>query len=261
MYPPGSWQYVLTAPARLETDYHAVAPTLADSTVVHGRHWSVFFVSALTSNVEQFYDGVPDSGYSVDNLVPSAPSFLAAQPQGSGANRVVALHWGRVNDADVQYYAVFRDTAAGFTPSMSNRIGATTDTAFVDSLPLPAATYKVAAVDFSGNTGASATAYQALTGVTRPSVVLGLRLEGPNPARNRVAMRVDIPRRAQVQLEVFGPDGRRVRRLLGGDLEAGSRRVTWDVDGPPGHAVAPGLYFIRLETNGARLVRKVLVLR
>src|SRR4029077_19893072 len=43
------WDYVMTIPARGDTSYSAVVPTLADSSA-SGTHWSSFFVSAPTTH-------------------------------------------------------------------------------------------------------------------------------------------------------------------------------------------------------------------
>lgn len=69
-YPPGDWDFVRTVPARGESTYNTVCPTLADSTEAEGMYWSVFFVSAMTSDPLVYFDSDPDSGYSLDNIPP-----------------------------------------------------------------------------------------------------------------------------------------------------------------------------------------------
>jgi len=49
-YPPGEWDFIKTVPARGESTYSTICPTLADSTITDGMYWSVFFVSAMTSD-------------------------------------------------------------------------------------------------------------------------------------------------------------------------------------------------------------------
>jgi len=68
------WDYVGTVPARGDTVYQYVAPTLCDSTISQGMCWSVFLVSATTTDPLVYYDSKPDSGYSLDNLAPSVPA-------------------------------------------------------------------------------------------------------------------------------------------------------------------------------------------
>lgn len=69
-YPPGDWDFIKTVPARGESTYNTICPTLADSTEAEGMYWSVFFVSAMTPDPLLYFDSEPDSGYSLDNIPP-----------------------------------------------------------------------------------------------------------------------------------------------------------------------------------------------
>ena len=76
MYPPGEWDFVKMVPARGESTYSTICPTLADSTISDGMYWSVFFISAMTTDPLVYFDSNPDSGFSVDNLAPAVPENL-----------------------------------------------------------------------------------------------------------------------------------------------------------------------------------------
>ncbi len=80
LYPPGDWDFIKTVPARGEEEYNAVCPTLGDFTEEEGIYWSVFFVSAMTSDPLVYYDSEPDSGYSVDNIPPLPIEDLEIDP-------------------------------------------------------------------------------------------------------------------------------------------------------------------------------------
>jgi hypothetical protein len=69
-YPPGEWDFIKTVPARGESTYNTVCPTLGDSTQADSMYWSVFFVSAMTTDPLVYFDYDPDSGYSLDNIPP-----------------------------------------------------------------------------------------------------------------------------------------------------------------------------------------------
>jgi len=148
---PADWEQVATFSAYGDTLYNGIAPTLVDSTVSGGLKWSVFFVRAATNSPPLFWDSQIDSGYSVDNLVPSPPSNL----QATGTATIASLHWSPVSDEDFDYYYVYRDTISGFTLSPTKRVKATSDTSASDTLSNPnkAYFYLVTAVDFSGNEG------------------------------------------------------------------------------------------------------------
>lgn len=148
-YPPGDWDWLITLPAYGETLYSAVVPTLKDSTISEGMHWSVFFVRAGTDSPTVYFDSPVDSGYSLDNLSPSPPTGLFASHEPA----VTKLTWGATTSPDFDYYTVYRDTLEGFTPDPSNRLGYTIDTSFVDSTAQLGRTYYylTSATDFSGN--------------------------------------------------------------------------------------------------------------
>lgn len=148
-YPPGSWQMIDTYPAYGETLYSVIVPTLKDSTIVEGMYWSVFFIRAGTNNPIVYFDSPVDSGYSLDNLSPSPPTGLLA----SHAPAITKLTWHATPIPDFDYNSVYRDTIPGFTPSLSNKLGFTIDTTFVDSTAQLGRTcyYLVTATDFSGN--------------------------------------------------------------------------------------------------------------
>jgi hypothetical protein len=148
-YPPGQWQWLATIPAFGETLYSAVAPTVKDSTISEGMYWSVFFVRAGTDTPTVYFDSPVDSGYSLDNLSPTAPTGLLA----SCKQAKTKLNWSKVGDVDFNYFTLYRDTLNGFSPDLSNRKGFTVDTTFSDSTANLGVTYYylVSAIDFSGN--------------------------------------------------------------------------------------------------------------
>lgn len=82
-YPPGDWDFVKTVPARGESTYNTICPTLADSTKKGGMYWSVFFVSAMTPDPLVYFDSEPDSGYSLDNIPPMPVVNLELQGKDS----------------------------------------------------------------------------------------------------------------------------------------------------------------------------------
>ncbi|MCK4224584.1 MAG: dockerin type I repeat-containing protein [candidate division Zixibacteria bacterium] len=80
IYPPGDWDFIKTVPARGESTYNTVCPTLGDSTEAEGMYWSVFFVSAMTADPLVYFDSDPDSGYSLDNIPPLPIQDLEIDP-------------------------------------------------------------------------------------------------------------------------------------------------------------------------------------
>ncbi len=83
-----------------------------------------------------------------------------------------------------------------------------------------------------------------------PRYALSLRPGVPNPFRDETSIGFQIPSQDQVRLQVFDVQGRRVRTLIDGELEAGSHTVQWDGRDERGRTAAAGLYFYRLQSGG-----------
>jgi len=67
---------------------------------------------------------------------------------------------------------------------------------------------------------------------------------------------------AEVELEVFDPNGRRLRTMALGSMTAGEHQVTWDAMDDGGRRVAPGVYLYRARTGrGGTASAKAVVLR
>ncbi len=145
------WDFIETVPARGDSVYQYVAPTLCDSTVNDGMCWSVFFVSAMTPDPLVYYDSPPDSGYSLDNLAPAMPQGVAGQYD--YAPLLLTLHWHPNTEFDLAGYRVYRGEGEEFVPSDENRVAATPDTLVSGLAHFPAAPWyiKVTAVDINGN--------------------------------------------------------------------------------------------------------------
>lgn len=88
-----------------------------------------------------------------------------------------------------------------------------------------------------------------------------LRPAYPNPFQAQATIAFELARAADGTLTVFDVQGRRVRELRRGFLPAGLHRVLWDGRNEAGLAVASGTYFYRLESEGTRLTRKLVLMR
>jgi hypothetical protein len=84
----------------------------------------------------------------------------------------------------------------------------------------------------------------------RPGPV-GLDPPRPNPARGAITLRLTLPARAVVRLDVLDVAGRRVCELLRRELEAGVHETAWDGRDATGARAPAGVYFVRLAVPGA----------
>lgn len=234
------WDFVASVPAHGDNIYSVVVPTLADSTIAQGMHWSVFLVRAATAAPLTFFDSPADSGYSVDNLAPAPPSGLV---YGGGL-----LAWNPAGEGDFDFFTVYGSPSAtlGGGAVMLTRTTAT-DFATPGGYPY----YLVTATDFAGNEGLPAVADLA-TAAHGPVARRELSLSAsPNPFNPRTVIRFTLPAATSVRLGIYRADGRLVRTLLEDSLPQGAHEWTWDGTDGRGEAVGSGSYIARLETADA----------
>lgn len=93
-----------------------------------------------------------------------------------------------------------------------------------------------------------------------PSVA-ALQQNFPNPFNARTLIRFEIGRLATVQINVFDINGRLVRMLYAGDLEAGMYKITWNGIGDDGEKASTGIYLYCLSVGHNNIYRKMLYLK
>lgn len=75
----------------------------------------------------------------------------------------------------------------------------------------------------------------------------------PNPFSPSTRVSFDLPVSSKVTLTIFDSQGRKVRTLADGVLDAGAHDVTWDGSDDRGGRAAAGVYFYRLQAGGEML--------
>lgn len=104
----------------------------------------------------------------------------------------------------------------------------------------------------------------AVGGDQQPHIpaALAITAAAPNPFNPRTTLFFDLPRGGEVTLTVHDGRGRLVRRLHGGQREAGRHQVIWDGLDDHGGAAPSGVYLVRLKAaDGARASMKVALVR
>jgi predicted CXXCH cytochrome family protein len=257
------WTFLGSTPATHHDRYGYVAPTLFDSTIVSGMHWTVLYVSGHTADPGIFYESYPDSGYSVDNLVPNPPTGLAAIIQA----RNVQLTWDESPDPDFDYFAIYRSTDPGFTPSPANRIGYSSNTEYVDSnLVNGTHYYKLTSTDFSGNEGGPSLELPVnITSVREEEGAVpkefALFQNYPNPFNPNTQIKFSVAQRTRVELLVYNILGQKVKTILDEEMEPGSYVATWNGKDEKGYDVSSGIYFYKLNTKEFTQTKKMLLVR
>jgi hypothetical protein len=83
----------------------------------------------------------------------------------------------------------------------------------------------------------------------------------PNPFSQLTLIRFDLPEASPIRLRVYDTRGRAVKTLIDEPLKSAGRHIAyWDGTGDEGRALAPGVYFYRIETGqDSRTQRTVLI--
>ncbi len=227
-------------------------------------HWSVFAVIAHTADPLIYFVSQPDSGYSLDNLVPQAPQgFIAVAGDSS-----IELIWEMVPDPDFDYYALYRSTQSGFDPDTLDPYATLIDTFYADWQVDPNTQYfyRVSAFDFSGNEGDFSTEVNAIiVGITDSYSSLprefALFQNYPNPFNPVTFIKYAIPKREKVEIIIYNTLGQKVRTLLLKDQDPGYYTAVWDATNDFGHEVSSGLYFYGIKAGKYNAIKKMVLLR
>ena len=246
----GGWTLAGTTPAHGDLTYGVDVPTIGDSTLALGQYYSVFYVRAATASPIVYYESTADSGYSVDNLAPSVPQNFVF----NAGN----LTWHDPVDADFKFFTVYGSNTNSF--GTATLVNYTTGTNMNVS-PSPYVYYYVTATDFSGNEGKPAKV-NSLSGVggTPQSYVLSVS-NYPNPFNPRTTVNYTVPQRGTVSVAVYDVHGAFVTTLFHGERTAGAYQAQWDGRAEDGAVVGSGIYFARIEQNGAARTKKMVLLK
>jgi hypothetical protein len=87
-------------------------------------------------------------------------------------------------------------------------------------------------------------------------------MQGPNPTGAAAALAFELPRAGAARLAVFDVRGRLVRELLQRSPRGGGvHDAVWDLRDARCQRVPAGVYFVRLEAEGATVSRRMTVVR
>ncbi len=255
-FPAGTWEAVGWVAASQSDGYVARVGTVADSSAA-ATNWSVYLVTTHTTTPSIWFASLPDSGYSVDNLVPNAPEGLMVA-YAAGGNE---LAWLESEDADFRYFKVYRGATPDFAVDPENPAQVTTSTSWTDPTGGFDVFYKVSAVDFAGNESLAA-APGELTGVGGPPTAFRLLGAAPNPFNPKTTIRFALPDARAVDLRVYDASGRLVRTLLDGETRpAGRQGAEWDGRDGAGRTAPSGVYFYRLIAGEDADLGRMLLLK
>jgi len=252
-----TWEPVGTLPARGDSIYHFIAPTLADGTP------TAFYISAHTANPDGFANSNIVSGISLDNLPPSAPNALQAQGTASG----ILLHWDPPADETPAFYTILRSTIPGDFSGPA--LATTTATWYQDVTALPHQTwyYVVTATDRSGNQSAPSNEVAVVITAVAESkagalpTTHALGQNHPNPCNPATMIPYQMPTPAVVRLQILNALGQEIRIFELGLQPAGYHEVYWDGLDRHGQPVGSGIYLYHLNAGSFSASRRLAVVR
>jgi len=93
-----------------------------------------------------------------------------------------------------------------------------------------------------------------------PPLTLEFLAPVPNPLVTSTRLEFAMPEAGRARLALFDLQGRQVRSLVDGSVEAGRHSLSWDARDDNGTHVGAGLYWARLEAGGRTFIRRLTVL-
>lgn len=182
---------------------------------------------------------------------------LDAAPSAEGAR----LDWTVRSGDHVDGFNVYREAEGGALVFAGNEAtleerGEETAFHFVDATGTGDGTYWLGVRGCSGPEAMIGPIRIEAMGAATKALALDV---APNPAARATRFAFALDRAADVRLDVFDLQGRRVATPLAGHRAAGPVTASWNLRRDSGERVEPGLYFARLEALGRTLYQRVTV--
>ena len=246
---PPVWTSVRTVPAHAQERYSVILPTLQDAIPPGPLLYSVYFLRAKTADPGVFFDSPPDSGYSVDNLVPAPPVQLAYSDG--------KLTWAPSTAEDFSFFSVYGSAREAFDASavlLQKTEGNTADVGRTAH-----AYYHVTATDRAGNqSGAAAVVAAPASRAAGYALRVSAR---PNPFNPQTVIGYEVPSNGHTLLEVFDARGVRLATLVDAPRDAGAYSVRWAGRDGEDRPVSSGVYFVRLRHDRGLVTHKIVLLK
>ncbi|HYW94978.1 MAG TPA: two-component regulator propeller domain-containing protein [Bacteroidales bacterium] len=100
------------------------------------------------------------------------------------------------------------------------------------------------------------------TGISQPNTTNTFQLNvHPNPARDGVYIRYNLPQSGTARVAVFDLSGRMIRQLVYGFNVAGEHEIFWNTAGDNGNYADAGIYVVRIQSNNLTTTKKMVILR
>lgn len=194
----------------------------------------------------------------------SAPMVSVTAPNGGetwGVGETHNITWTASDNVGVTTVdlAVSTDNGGSWSPIVTGHVNDGTYAWVVTGTTGSQALVRATAHDAAGNASADASnatfVVQPTAGVTNGTLAFAhpmLIANRPNPFPQGTHVGFGLPRAGQVKISVYALDGRLVRVLADGAFAAGYTEVAWDGMNGGGKRLPSGVYFCRMDSEGAR---------
>jgi hypothetical protein len=245
-------------------EYSYIAPTLINTTRF-GIRWTIFQVGAHADDGEVYFSQ-PDSGYSVDNDIPPAPTEVYV----NWMSDCFTISWNEVVASDLSMYHIYRSTNEIMAPVSQFFIGISHQPSYIDYVEGTDSVYYyiVTATDSSGNESIDAhpiIGRRSVTDINDNANIpkdFYLSQNFPNPFNPITTVPVAIPEASKVTITIFNILGQEIRVLNDGILPVGRHYFDWNGTNTAGNNMPSGVYLYRLSTDkGINLSGKMVLIR
>jgi hypothetical protein len=253
----GEWEEVHQLEARSYTIYTFVVPTEIDSSDASESYWTTFMVDYPRS-LYAMSSSCPDSGYSVNDLVPTAALLLASSVETTGGS--ILLRWSFTESPDFREFSVSRAVLDGTYQNIGSLPVSPGEYSFEfeDISAEPAVKY-IYRVEYTDGDETHILFETEPAGL--PPRPFALHQNHPNPFNPSTEIGFSLPVPSTVTLDIFDVSGKRIRRLLEESRPAGNHSVHWDGLDDNGSRAISGVYFYRLTAGINTHSRKMILLR
>jgi len=249
--------------------YHATSSSTPDARNTWWGHttgpWHQTNMGGQGDTVSSFASMFSPWLADADTLAPPMPPIaVTARPLSCSQTEV---SWNPVPLADLAGYRVYVDTDTS-GPPYATVIDVGNVTAYTLPTPVCTTSYFIAVACYDREGNESWYSKEAVdrrgTAVPEPPgaegvMTLSLGPASPNPFVTETVIDYEVPPGARTRLLVYDIQGRRVTMLLDHVAQGERESAVWNGRDQNGRRVAPGVYFLRLESDrGARSVKAIL---
>ncbi len=239
------WVSLGSIPATQVENYTFLAHTNKDFTE-ENSNYSKFYISAHTANPMIYYNSMPDSGYSIDNIVPEVPIGLIAEF--NVESKSVVLNWAENNDIDLQYYKIYRNNTL-----LQTSVSAEFEDINIDELSYD---YNISAVDTHGNESElSLTETVFIVGVNELGNTQDLAIINyPNPAKDFTTFKVTNEINSDIKIEIYDLSGKNLEVIFNGLPSDNSFEIEYETK-----KLIKGIYYYVLTSEHKSITKRLVV--